>query len=95
MDSHRIDALAYSLRSMAGMHVFVDPGMVDTYTETVRYAAHPLICWLSKWFIVEPYVEVTFVRTKPKKMAYMFHNRLIMHPVLRNDLAIHIGNTIV
>ena len=35
---------------------------VFSHMETVRFPAHPFIQWLSKWLLINPYVEATYKR---------------------------------
>ena len=32
----------------------------------VRFAAHPLICWLARWLPIKPYVEASYPRYRDR-----------------------------
>jgi hypothetical protein len=52
------------IEEFAGLKIFpqaVWPRVQDG-TRQVRFAAHPLICWLARWLPIKAYVEASYPR---------------------------------
>lgn len=70
-----------------GYKIIEDENMVEEYCETVKFKAHPIICWLSRHFNIDPWVYATYTRRRPKDEVYIVgKNTIICHPAVARQL---------
>ncbi len=55
-----------TINSLFGLRIYPYGNwpQVEDGTEIVRYYAHPIIFWLSKWLPIDPYVDAEYTKYK-------------------------------
>ncbi len=63
--------------SFSGIQIFASPHHPTEFShwaeERRKWKAHPIVCWLAKWFPVKPYVECSYKRPVTKDCDPLFH----------------------
>lgn len=59
---------------------FLPEHLDEGYEEVVRFPAHPLVVWLSRYFRIEPYTELRVVRRRNVPFpVYLYAGTLYVH----------------